>query len=231
MKIIDCEQNSLEWLTARAGLVTASEIDALVSPTFEIRKGAGVQTYLAQKVAEKWLSGPIPGHMDLTMEIGHILENEAIPAYEFDYNQKIQRVGLVTDDFDRYGCSPDGLIDKDGGIEIKCPEPKSHVKYLLENKLPNDYMTQVHFSLFVTGRRWWKFMSYRRGFPTFIITVERDEEKMQVFQTALNAFLPKLDSELNRLIALNGGERPAKNTFREALMREEQPQDEMYGRH
>lgn len=220
MKILNCQQNSLEWLTARAGLVTASEIDALVSPTFEIRKGLGVQTYLAQKVAEKWLQGPIPGHMDLTMEIGHILENEAIPAYEFEHSLKIERVGLITDDFNRYGCSPDGLIGEHGGIEIKCPEPKAHVKYLLENKLPNDYATQVHFSLFVTGRKWWKFMSYRRGFPTFLLTIERDEKLMQVFQAALNAFLPKLDNELCRLVELNGGEQPKPNTYREAILNE-----------
>lgn len=221
MKIIDCQQNSLQWLVARAGLVTASEIDALVSPTFEVRKGLGVNTYLAQKVAEKWLSGPIPGHMDLTMELGHILENEAIPAYEFDYNQKIQKVGLITDDASRYGCSPDGLIGEDGGIEIKCPEPKAHVKYLLENKLPVDYMTQVHFSLYVTGRKWWRFMSYRRGFPTLLLTIERDEKIAEVFKTALNAFLPKLENEFERLVEMNSGERPKPNAFRESIINQQ----------
>lgn len=212
------QQHSLEWLSARAGIVTASEVDALVSPTFEIRKGLGVSSYLAQKVAEKWIGGALPGLMDLSMELGNILEEEAIPFYEFEFDQKVSRVALITDDGNRYGCSPDGLIGEEGGIEIKCPEAKNHTRYLLLGKLPQDYATQVHFSMYVTGRKWWKFMSYRRGFPPFLITVERDDKIQSVFKEALDEFLAKLDAAMIRMVEMNGGQQPRKNTFRESIL-------------
>ncbi len=39
MKIVDCKQGSPEWLAARLGVVTASEVGALVSPLGKVRTG------------------------------------------------------------------------------------------------------------------------------------------------------------------------------------------------
>ena len=205
MKIIPVEQNSLEWLLARSGIPTASEFDALISPLWKIRTGQGVDTYLAQKVAEKWLGGPLPGFQTLDMEFGQIREEEAIPFYEFQFGESIQRVGLVTTDDGRTGCSPDGLIGDDGGIEVKCPEAKTHVKYLLAGVVPADYLAQVHGSMFVTGRKWWKFLSYRRNFPPLVLTVERDDEIQKQIGIALDAFLARLDEAMAEMEKLNGG--------------------------
>lgn len=207
MIIIPCEQNSLEWLAARAGVVTASEFDALVSPLWKIREGEGVKTYLAQKVAEAWLKSPLPGFMSLDMEYGKIREEEAIPFYEFEFSETIQRVGLATTDDGRIGCSPDGLIGDDGGIEIKCPEAKTHVAYLLNGEVPNQYLAQIHGSMFVTGRKWWKFLSYRRKFPPMVKTIERDEKIQAVLKEALGSFIVKFDAAMGRMEEMNGGKR------------------------
>lgn len=210
MKIIPCEQNSLEWLVARAGVPTASEWDALISPTWEIRKGQMPTTYLAQKVAESWLQGPLPGFMSLDMEYGKIREEEAIPRYEFDFSETVQRVGFVTTDDGRLGCSPDGLIADDGGIEIKCPEAKTHVGYLLNGEVPTQYLAQIHGSMMVTGRAWWKFFSYRRRFPTLVKLVERDDKIQAIIKEALEGFLVKFDKAMTKLEEINGGPRPQK---------------------
>ena len=208
MKIIPVEQNSLDWLTARAGIPTASELDRLLTPKFEIRTGEMPKTYLAQKVAEAWLRGPLPGYQTLDMEFGKILEEEAIPWYEFAFSETIQRVGLVTTDDGRVGCSPDGLIGEDGGIEIKCPEPHTHVNYLLAGEVPPQYLTQVHGSMFVTGRPWWKFVSYRRRFPPLVKLVERDDKIQATIKEALFGFLEKFDAAMKRMESMNGGSRP-----------------------
>jgi predicted phage-related endonuclease len=207
MKIrTDIEQNSLEWLCARAGLVTASEADALISPTFKIRESKGVESYLDQKLAEKWVGGPIEEFSTLDMDFGKILEEEALPFYEFEFGEKVNRVALITDDAGRIGCSPDGLIGDDGGIEIKCPKAKTHIGYLRAGEVPADYILQVHFSMFVTGRKWWKFMSYRRRMPPLVKVVERDEKIQGVIGEAVAAFLAKMDTEWARLVKMNGGE-------------------------
>ena len=197
-------QNSLEWLAARAGIVTASEFGNILTPKFEIRKGQMPETYLARKLAEKWV-GPLPGFNSLDMEFGKILEAEAKPFYTLQFSEEIQSVALITSDDGKVGCSPDGLIGEDGGIEIKCPEPQNHVKYLMAGNLPDDYAAQVHGCMFVTGRKWWRFMSYRRNFPPFVTTIERDDGIQSAIADALEIFIPKLDAAYNRLCEMNGG--------------------------
>lgn len=205
MKAIAVEQNSLEWLQARAGVVTASELDAVITPEFKARKGEGVTTYLAQKVAERWIGGSLPGFQSIDMELGKILEDDAIPAYEFEYNEKITRVGLLTTDCGRIGCSPDGLIGEDGGIEIKCPRADTHVRNLITGQIPKEYIIQIHTGLYVTGRKWWKFMSYHRRFPSLVVTVERDEALIERMREAIMPFLERLDAAMLHLTQLNGG--------------------------
>jgi len=198
-------QNSLEWLVARAGIPTASEFHNLLTPKFEIRTGEMPKSYLARKLAERWLGGPLPGYTSIDMDLGKILEEEAKPFYELQYGHEITNVGFVTTDDGKIGCSPDGLIGEDGGLELKSPEAHTHVSYLLKGVVPPDYVTQVYGSMYVTDRAWWRFMSYRRRFPHLMIQVNRDEDIMGTIGECLGEFCAKLDDAYNRLCELNGG--------------------------
>ncbi len=213
-------QNSLEWMNARAGVITASEFDNILTTTFEPRKGEMPKTYMARKLAEKWI-GPLPGFNTLDMEFGKILEEEAKPFYTVAFGEEIQSVAFITNDEGTIGCSPDGLIGEDGGIEIKCPEPTNHVKYLMAGKLPDDYAAQVHGAMYVTGRAWWKFMSYRRRFPPLVITVFKDDEIQKKIDEALGEFLDRFDIAMKRLEEMNGGPAPKPRTFTPQPEREE----------
>lgn len=199
------QQNSLEWLNARAGVVTASEFDNLLTPKFAIKEGKAVKSYLAQKVAEKWLGGPLPSFNSIDMDFGKILEEEALPTYTLMTGQAIERVAFITRDDGRVGCSPDGLIGERAGIEVKCPRPDTHTKYLLAGVLPEDYAVQVHGSMFVTGRPEWVFCSYSRHFPLFTLTIKRDEEIIGQIEKATEDFLVLLDSAMKRIEEINGG--------------------------
>ena len=202
MKIHDVRQGSDEWISLRLGRPTASEFDSLISPLWEIRKGAGPATYLYNKLTEHLLGVPLDTAGSFAMEQGSILEGEAIPFYEFSYEAKVQRVGFCTTDDGRVGCSPDGLIGEDGGIEVKCPQPETHLKYLMQGGIPKDYLAQVHGSMFVTGRAWWVFLSYCRHFPALVLRVERDEEIQVEIGKALKQFTEKFDAELSRIKAM-----------------------------
>lgn len=220
MKISPYAQQTVEWMQARAGIPTASEFDNLVSPTGEVRTGKMPETYLHQKVAEYWLGGPIAQLNMFDAEQGRILEEEAIPWYELEYGVTVNRVGLITTDDGLCGCSPDGLIGEDCGIEIKCPAVHTHIGYLLKGKLPDAYVHQVQGSLYVTGFSSWKFVSYRRRLPALVLTVERDGEYQKAIYDALNLFLTKFEIAKKRLIELNGG--PPKRFVRPAPQPEPQ---------
>ena len=87
-------------------------------------------------------------------------------------------------------CSPDGLIDHHGGLEIKCPELHTHVGYMLNpQQLVKDYYQQLQGSLYVTGRVWWDIMSY---YP------ELDPVKLRV--TPIQPFQEKLNREIQDFV-------------------------------
>lgn len=209
MKIHPAQQGSQAWIEARCGVPTASEFGELLTPKFEVRSGEMPKTYLARKLAEAW-GGPLPKFTSFQMEQGTILEEQAVPFYEFTSGEPVTRVGLCLTDDGRVGCSPDGLIGEEGGIEIKCPEAQTHVKYLLKGTLPEEYAAQVHGSMYVTGRKWWKFLSYRRHFPPLIIKIERDEKIIAQIDAAIKPFLASFDEAWNRVLAMNDGILPPK---------------------
>lgn len=199
------QQNSVEWLQARTGVVTASELHNLVTPLWKIKVGDAVDSYLARKIAERWLQGPLlDTGSSLDMEFGKIRETEAIPWYEFRYDRKIRRVGFITSDDGRLGCSPDGLFEA-SGIEIKCPLAQTHVGYLMANEVPPKYLAQVHGSMFVTRFESWQFLSYREPFPPLLLTVHRDEKVQKVIEEATDLFLERFEASWTALCDLNGG--------------------------
>lgn len=206
MKIHDVAQRSVEWGHLRAGIPTASEFGALITSEGKVRTGQMPASYLAKKLAEYWLGGPLLTFMSYDMDAGTILEEEAIPWLEFEQGWTIERPGFISTDDGLVGCSPDGwLAVQKRGIEIKCPAPETHVKYLLGGVVPEDYVAQVQGSMWVTGLDKWTFLSYRRRFPQLALTVERDETIQNGISEALAVFLAKFKAGKERLIELNGG--------------------------
>ncbi len=203
----DVHQGELAWLRVRMGRVCASEMGNLLTPKLAIKTGEGPHTYLCKKLVEVWRGEPTPTQGTWQMEAGNIVEDEARPWFELQHSVDVEQVGFCESDDGKSGCSPDGLIeafanlDGPGGLEIKCPEAHTHVKYLLGGVLPDEYVAQVHASMFVTGRKWWKFLSYRRHFPAFQITVHRDEKIMKTVGEAIAAYSEKFNNALDRMKA------------------------------
>ncbi len=202
MKIHDCEQMTLEWIRLHFGIPSAAALDQLLTPEFELRKGEMPKTYVYKKVAEVIQNRPV---IDLStssfmMEQGMILESEARPWFELEYDKKVKTVGFITTDDGRCGCSPDGLILNDEcGLEIKCPSAPVHVKYLVNGVLPKEYVAQVFGSMFVTGFKKWIFVSYRRGFPALILEIQRDEKAMSAIASAIVSFHADFDRAMERI--------------------------------
>lgn len=198
------QQGSIQWLDARCGKVTASEFKNIVTPKFKIRDGDTLHSYLASKLAELWTGEIAQTGGTFAMDNGSFVEDAAINWLSFHLNQKINRVGLIVSDCGRYACSPDAIMGEIG-VEAKCCEAKNHVKHLLGGTVPEEYLAQVHFSLYITGWQQWKFLAYRRRFPALVVTVKRDEAIQEKIHEALESFLQLLDEGMATLEGLNGG--------------------------
>ena len=198
-RIIDCEQGSSEWLQCRIGKVTASELSNIVTPEFSARKGDMVKSYMCEKLAEQWFGRPLPQFSTWETEQGKLREDDAWKWLALTQSLKVSRVGFVEHESGRFGASPDGLIGEDGGLEIKCPQLKNHFRYLMDGEVPKDYLAQVHGSLYATGRKWWKFISYYPGAPALVFTVNRDEAIIAKIDAALSAFYAQYNAAMQTL--------------------------------
>lgn len=206
MIVHNVTQRGPDWFKLRAGIPTASEFHRLMTPKFEACESEKRSAYVCEKLAEKVLGYPLHSFGGSgEMEQGNILEEEAIPFYEFRYDTQITRVGFCTTNDGRCGCSPDGVFGKFpsgstmeqvyNGIEIKCPQIHTHVQYLLDGGLPKKYAAQVHGSMYVTGAPQWTFMSYNRKLDPLIVVVKRDPEIMAKIDAILKAFYQDFDAK------------------------------------
>lgn len=214
------EQTSLDWSLVRAGMVTASGCESLFTPKWKIKEGGAVDTYLAEIVAERWMDGPLPSFTPThQVEDGKFLEEQARNKVALELDCDIQQVAFLANDDLTCGASPDGLIGEDAGLELKCPAADTHVGYLLDDVVPDAYIQQVHFSLYVSGRTRWHFVSYRYGFPLFHKVVERDQHIIDVIEEGVTNFLARVDQAYRGLVYLNNGCEPAKNPMRQEILK------------
>jgi hypothetical protein len=174
MKILEMEQGTQEWLEARLGCPSGSGFSKLI--TASGTPSSSAESYINDLIAELITGESTPFHVTEWMQRGTELEPFARMNYELETDREVTEVGFCMHDILRCGVSPDGLIGDDGGIEIKCPKPSTHVKYLRNGKLPSEYKAQVMGCLWITGREWWDFMSYHPQMPNLLIRVHRDEE-------------------------------------------------------
>lgn len=204
MKEIKIETGSIEWAQLHVGLISAGEFDNLVTPEMKKREGEIPKTLLCKKVAEVFRGQPMcnlspSAASSWQMDQGILLEEEVLPWYELEFETKVRNgIFCVTDD-GLAGCTPDALVGEDGGLEVKSPEPHTHCRYLIEGGVPKAYAAQVQFSLFVTGRKWWDFVSYRRRFPSLVVRVERDEEIMGKISEVVKGFHACLNEALAKI--------------------------------
>ena len=220
MKILDLKQHSPEWDRERLGRVTASEADALLTPEFKARTGAGVETYLFKKVSEKFLGYSPPTGGTFAMDQGNIVETIARPWYAFTYDVDVKAVGFCVSDDGRVGCSPDGMLSDGSGLEIKSPQGAQALKYFINGEVPPEYRVQVAFSLYVTGALYWTFVSYHRQLPPLVVRVDRDEKQMATIQAALGPFFEKFDAIYAKLEAWRQASDAPKQATYEAQKRE-----------
>jgi len=186
MITIECEQGTEEWFQARLGIPTASDFNKIITPA-KLEPSKQADTYINKLIAE-WLRGkPDESFQSDWMKRGQEVEEEARDFYIFQTDSKVKQVGFCLTDNKTYGCSPDGLVGKDGGAEIKCPSPGVHVGYLLGNKVPTEYRLQILGSLLVTGRKWWDFLSYHPDMESLIVRTSRKdvEDDLKTLKKAL----------------------------------------------
>ena len=196
------EQGSDEWLQMRCGLLTASEMRLILTPTLKIASNEKERAHLYELLAQR-ISGYVePHYVSDDMLRGQADEVEARIAYEKAYGA-VTECGFITNDKWGFtiGYSPDGLVGDDGLIECKSRRQKFQVQTIIENVLtdtaPLDFMFQCQTGFMVSERQWLDFISYSGGLPMATIRVWPDPVVQEAIEAAATDFEARLQSKLN----------------------------------
>lgn len=188
----DLVQGSDEWHHARCGLITASEVKLLLTPTLKTANNDKSRAHIWELAAQR-ISGYVePSYISDAMLRGHEDEITARNLYREHYAE-VEETGFVTNDSFGFtlGCSPDGLVGKDGMIECKSRVQKYQVQTIVENwrdgSTPSEFMLQKQTGMMVCERKWCDFLSFSGGLPLSVIRIERDDEICAAIEEACRA--------------------------------------------
>lgn len=196
-------QGSPEWHALRCGKVTASRVADVIAKT-KTGWGASRANYMAELIAER-LTGNVPeGFTNAAMQWGTATEPMARENYEFYSDVVVEQVGFVPHpSIADTGASPDGLIDDDGLVEIKCPNTATHIDTLLGSEVPAKYITQMQWQMACTGRAWCDFVSFDPRLPAemqfWARRVQRDDVMIASLEKDVSEFLAELADKVKRL--------------------------------
>lgn len=197
----DLIQGSDEWLAARCGLLTASEMKLILTPTLKIANNEKEKTHLYELLAQRITQYVEPSYISDDMMRGLSDEVDARIAYDENFAQTTS-CGFVTNDKWGFtiGCSPDALVGEDGAIECKSRRQKYQIETIVEcveaGEIPSEYVIQCQTILLVTERRWLDFVSYSGGLPMTPIPVAPDKIVQDAIVAAATAFEARLAEKL-----------------------------------
>ena len=222
------DQHSQEWWDARCGKVTASRVGDLMARN-QPRKGKTVgewsarhNNYLEEKIAERITGKPRDRKKVASLAYRLELEPDARIAYEFYFDYQVVQVGFIEHPrIPNFGASPDGLVGVDGGQEIKCLDPETHIRLIRAGGVDQDYIYQCQTGMACTDRKWWEFVAYCPEMPEegklWVQRIERDDVVIADIETSVIDFLTEVDRAVAEVQMLMRGSSPLEHALEGSL--------------
>lgn len=214
-------QRTSDWYLARMGKFTASKIECLMKPT-DVKKGTfdtdTCKSYIyltagERQVAEKLKDADeetITNYMRVqhpsskAMDWGTEHEPQARRFFEFAMGVDVEECGsMAKDERPWLSASPDGIIDKDTLIEIKCPNVETYMRYVAEISNADtlraskpEYYWQIQCQMYVTDAKKCWFVVYHPLIGEHHVLIER-------VQTDIDTMLERADRAWEIVNSLN----------------------------
>jgi hypothetical protein len=214
IEILNCEQGTAEWFAARMGIPTASCFSTVMAKGKDGGASRTRAEYMRKLAGEILTQQPMESYSNSHMDRGKEWESEARDLYAFMRDCDPRVIGFIRNG--SKGCSPDSLLDDDGGLEIKGASAHIQIERLLLNRVPPEHVAQVQGSIWVCERAWWDFVSYCPGLPLLIVRVERDEAYISKLSAAVDQFNDELAEMVERIRHL-GGESDLRDNLKASL--------------
>lgn len=193
-------QGSEEWLAARCGLLTASEMHLIVTPTLKAASNEKERSHLYELLAQRITGYVEPRYVSDDMLRGMDDEITARAMYAKEYHP-VKECGFITNDKWGFtvGYSPDALVGDDGVVECKSRSQKWQIRTLVDyasaDTIDPDFMIQVQTGLMVSERKWSDLVSYCGGLPMVTVRVYPDEKVQTAILEAATGFEKRLSDK------------------------------------
>lgn len=205
-------QRSEAWFEARLGKATASRCSDILA---KIKSGEAStrRNYRIQLVCER-ITQTLTDHITTRdMEWGTEQEPFARAAYEAHTGNFVDECGAIPHKtIEMFAASPDGLVGKDGLIEIKCPRPATHIEWLLDGRVPTQHKPQMIAQISCTGRKWVDFVSFDPRMPEhlrlFVVRFTPSPKEIEEVESQVSTFLAEVEESYQLLM----GKKSAKQT-------------------
>lgn len=173
MKIHNVAQLSPEWFKLRQKRMTASHAQAIAA------NGKGLNTYIT-KLMQEYYSTQEPEHFsNKHTDRGNELEDSAVFLYSVETGLNTQPVGFV-EYSEHVGCSPDRFVQKNGTVEVKCPDDKVYFQYLLDGKIDTKYVHQMQMQMLICEKSFCDYVVYNPNYERKII-IKRIEPDLKAW--------------------------------------------------
>lgn len=223
------QQGTAEWFNARIGCVTASRVADAVNFLKSGKSSQRREDYKMELLTEILTGVPAEHYVSPAMDFG--IQNEPLgrEAYQQARGVELSSIGFVTHPhIKRAGASPDALlIDQQILVEIKVPNTVTHLRYLIDGVVPEQYVPQITWQLACTGYKACDFVSYDprlpEDFSLFIVRHERDEKAIAAMEAGVLDFQAELHAMLEKLTQY----RTLESELRESVARASVPRAEM----
>lgn len=199
----DLFQGTDEWIAARCGMLTASEMSLILTPTLKAARNEKERAHLYELLAQR-ISGYVePRYVSDDMLRGQDDEVEALSLYAQHF-APTEAVGFITNDRWGFtiGYSPDGVVGADGLVEVKSRRQKFQVEtfivHVAEGTIPPDFLIQVQTGMLVAERSWCDLVSYSGGLPLAVIRAYPDPKVQDAIISAAGDFEERLAAALAR---------------------------------
>lgn len=187
------EQRSKEWFQARKGKLTGSNVGAAL----------GLDPYrtpddLIRQMVREYHGAESEFTGNVATEYGTLHEPLAVMDYEMLSGNSVEDCWFIVSPFHEWlGASPDGLIDRDGLLEVKCP-------FGLRNKKDADlvfktakdqphYYAQMQIEMYCAQRIWCDFYQWSENGSA--------KEQVLLSEEWLDKYIPELEAFYNRYLS------------------------------
>lgn len=197
LEIYTMPQGEESWFQAKLGIISAGSFLKVLAEG----QGTTRKKYMLKLAAEILTGTRRDTFQNADLLRGIEQEPQARREYEFIKGVSVDQIGFARKG--RIGASPDGLVQGQGGIEIKSVIPETQIETILADKVPSVHRAQIQGNIMILDLEYMDFISYspllKNKNYMFIKRVYPDPAYIENLQKELLVFIRELDDLVERM--------------------------------